>query len=741
MPSLQGVSVEDGELKMDIYEKHPLIYTSINSEDNELKIDTCVNFPVVEIVYDGDLLESFLKYTDDEKNLHELYGDCFARKVLAGGQLFIIDFNSATQTQVDILKFYLLSIYNSAKYSIEIQFNNLFPLDLLPKLITLDGEKINTHEKLTNWMNNLYRNRMVNIISYEDLISISQLKHNISFVDSDLETFKEKQPGVSNFKEKLSLDEWVGDAINNNLMTWTRDFNLFQGLIINKYDEIEISEKIPVNVIKIPIVNSNNTSYLKIIKPSTKFEFTLTSNNIFSIKNLSTFPFVKNSNKSYDGYNHIQVKCEKYEILLNMDNVKPTKEFEQVIEEALNSMKPLKALQDVFNEYGHLFPQRIILGRSLKNVTRNFSTFDDVNDNDKILESLNNLNIPYLLTQEGKIIEKNDLHNWIQNMNNHLEIIEFDDIIPLYKILKVNQQEKIDDILKNNYRIIMTGITDLTDLNHSNDNENYKRINFGLSLKSEDYEVFGSIISENNIKLEEVYVNFGLYDFNGFYAIIKKLEETSIDITKCYVSWVIIGKPSQLSIFSPNNRELQVDYIKKSIKLKSNEFNYDTIGTSFTLNKGYIVFAHINHSSIGNENNNIIKLVEWKENSIDFQIESAYNIQPNVSSPNSDSDHEDNDCLVNEVDLRICIISTNYKNLKIDNTNERNCSLDLIGHILNEKNFNGSLSNKSDENEVSVNIQNNDSIISQSLDIEPEPNDKGILSKIFLCYLIVWLII
>ncbi|CAB5199807.1 unnamed protein product [Rhizophagus irregularis] len=712
MPSLLGVTVKDGELKMNIYEGKPLVYMSINSGDNELKIDTCINFPVVEIVYNGNLLESFLNYTSDEKKLCELYGYYFARRVLVGGQLFIIDFNSATQTQVDILKFYLFCIYNSAKYSIEIKFSNLFTLDLLPKLITLDGERINTHEKLTNWMNKLYKKKMVNIISYGDLIPISQLKHNILLVDNDLETFKERQPGVSNFKEKLSLDEWVGNAVNNNLMTWARDFNLLQGLIINKYDEIEISKEIPVDVISIPNVNSNNESYLKIIKPSTKLEFTLTSNNIFSIKNLSTFPFIKNSDKSYDGYNYIQVKCEKYEILLNMDNVKPTKEFEQVIEEALNSMKPLKALQDVFNEYGHLFPQKIILGGSLKNVLQNLSTFGDVNNNDKIFESLNNLNIPYLLTQKGRIIEKNDLHKWIQNMNNHLEIIEFDSIIPLYKILKIEQKEKIDDILKDNYRIIMTGITDLTDLNNDSV-ENYKRINFGLSLESEDYEVFGLIISENSVKLEEIYVNFRLYDFNGFYAIIKRLEDTSVDITKCYVSWIVIGNPSQVSVFSPNNRELQVDYIKKSIKLLPDRFNYGsngTIDTSFTLHEGYTFFAHANLSSISYEPNNIVKLVEWKEKSINVQIESVYKIQ----SPNGDLDHEDDDCLENEVDLRICILSTNYKSLKVDSAKERLCPLELIGHFLNEENFNKSLFNESNKNEVSANIRNN----------QPEPDDK-----------------
>ncbi|CAB5179818.1 unnamed protein product [Rhizophagus irregularis] len=684
MPSIQEVTAEDGELKMNLYNGEPLVYTYINSKDNDLKLDNCIDFPVVEIIYNGNLLESFLEYTNDEK---KLYGDYLARKFLAGGKLFIKNFNLATPTQIDILKYYLLCVYQSVKYSTDIQFSNLFTLNLLPELVALDGEKINTHENLINWMNNLYQKEMIDIISYDNLISISQLRLNKSLVDSDLETFKEKQPGVVNFKEKLSLKKWVEDAVNDNLIIWTRNFGLFQGLIINNNDEIEISKKIPITIIKIPEANSINKSYLELIKPSTKLEFTLFSNHIFS-KNLSTFPFIKNSDRTYKGYNHVLVKCEKREILLNTDSIKPTKEFEQSIEKALNGMNPLKVLQDIFDEYGHLFPKRIVLGRYFKNILQDLSspnTFNDVNDYNKILETLDDLNISYLLTQNGRIIEKNDLHDWIQN-NDNLEIVKFDNIIPLYEILGIEQQRRIDDILKDNYRIIMTGVTDLKDLNNDDD-DHYKRIDFELSFESENYQVFGSIFSKNKSilkRLEEIYVNFGLYDFNGFYAIIKKIKETSIDITECYVSWVVIGKPSQLSVFSPSNRELQVYYIKKTIKLQpdNDKLNY-TFDSSFTLHEEYTIFVHANDLSISYEPNNIIKIVEWNERFINVQIESAYET--------ANSDHEDNDCLENEIDLHICILSTNCKYLKIDNAKEE-CPLNIVGYILDRENFNRSLS-------------------------------------------------
>ncbi|RGB25101.1 hypothetical protein C1646_772206 [Rhizophagus diaphanus] len=716
-PSEQAIIAENGELKIDLYEGQPLVYTYINSGDNNDKpLDICIIFPVAEMIYNGNLLDSYSNCMDVDEVLHELYGHFTARKFLVGSRLFIKDFNLATITQIDILKFYLYYVYHLSKCSTEIQFDDLFTLNLLPKIVTSDGEELDTHEKLTRWMNNLHQKKMIDIISYDNL---TPLQHNTSSIN-DLEIFNEKQPGIINFKEKLHLKEWVGDAMHNNLVSWIKDSQLFQGLLVNKNYKIVNSRKIVCDFIKIPEINLIDKFYLDVIKPITKLEQRLISHDIFSIKDLSSFPFIRSQSsnvKDYEGYNHILVKRKKYEILLNTDCVKPTKEFEQVIEAALNSMRPLKALQDIFNEYGHLFPQRIVLGKCLKNVVPDpFSsnTFGiATNDVNEIINLLNDLNISSFLTQKGKIIEKKDLHNWIQNTDNHLEIIEFDNNIPLYRILKAEQREKIVNILRDNSSVIMTGITDLKDLDNNNV-EHYKRINLNTSLESDNYEVFGSIILENNSKLEEFYVNFALFDFNGFYAIIKKSKETNIDVAKCYVSWIIIGKPSQLSVFSPKNRELQVDYIKKSIKLQSNEFNYDTIDTSFILHEGYTIFAHAIHLPISYEPNKIIKLVGWKERSIVIQVESAYKIKSNASSPNSD--HEDNDCLANEVDLHICILSTNYKSLKVDNAKERECPLDLRGHILNEKNFNRSLfNNESNKNEASINIQNNDSITSQSL--------------------------
>jgi hypothetical protein len=685
-PSKRAIFEEDGKLSVSLYNRQPIVYTGINKST-----EICINFPIAEVTYEGDdLLESFLNF---DENLNELYGHFFAKKTLIGGKLFIKSSNLTTSIQMDILKHYLFCAYNLVKYSIITQFNNLFALNILSKLETLNGEVLNTHEELAEWMNNLYRKKLnsqelinnlsqmkiVDIISYDSLISTSQLRHGIS----NYETYDERQPRVTSYEEKLSLEDWVGNATYDNLISWIIDFRLFHGLVTNQ-NEIEISKKIAIDFIKIPKVNLSDKSYLKMIRPSTTLKISLISNNIFSIEDLKSFPFIKCHSESYKDFDYILVKFECYEILLDEDNVKPTKILEQVIEKALDSMKPLENLQQIFDEYGHLFSRRIILGQSLRIILPHSSsnnTFENVGDVNGILKLLNDLNVSYLFTQKGENIKKHDLPNWIKDTNDNLEIIEFDEIIPLYNILTVEQQKMINDILNvfidpEKSRIIMTGTTDLKDL----DNDNvihYKCIDVDTSLENDNYEVFGSIVSENNVKLDNVCVNFGLYDFNGFYAIIKKSEVLDIDLKNYYVSWMIVGKPSQLSVFSPKNRDSQVNYFKESIELQSNQLNY-YVNTP-TLSEGYTIFVHAYDSPTNYEPNNILELVKWSKNSINFQITNLSQI--NLSEDDSSMETKN----VIKIDLNICILYGDYKNLKINNDDGKKCF--LIGHMLTKENY------------------------------------------------------
>ncbi|EXX75676.1 Rad53p [Rhizophagus irregularis DAOM 197198w] len=691
-PSKQAVFTEDGELNMSSYEEQPSVYTSINdhnsrinllnfnSDDNGVELheslrssDICINFPVSEITYTSDLSEIFSNFTDEEESLYEMYGHLVPRKILIGGKLFIDGLESVNSTQIDIFNSYLTRIHDSAKHKKEIQLNDSSALNFCPKIITTDGINLDTHEKLTDWMNNLYQDDTGEIISYNNLVPISQLKFDTKpFID-------EKQPGVANFKEKLTLENW---AQNSKYVRLVREFQLLKGLIIDQNFKLKTCGENAIDLINLPKVDSNDSNdkfYLEIVKPKSILEEILIDNNIFPTENnedISSFPFLKvlADNLSYEDKAYFLVKCERYNITLNRNNIKPSEKFKEDIDKALGDMKPLISLQKVFDKYGHFIPLNILLGKSLKNIIENLSNISEKIDLAlPVFESLKlhleAYNIKVLLTQKGDVIEENGLSEWIQNTKHDLEVIELNNIIPLYNILEVEQTRRIDTILnkQDKSRIIMTGTVDLKD----SDITKQIIVSVKPSLDNKNYEAFGSIVSKNNSKLDDIFVTFGSYENYEFSATIETSKNTNISIEECYIIWIIIGNPSELSVFCPNNREIQVDYFKESITLQRNDSSY-SIKTSRQLSQGSEIsincFKPIN-----------VKLTGWSKNGI----------QLNISDPNINSNHTQTDSDNINIDIAVCVSNSNHENSKV-NINGNKYSM---GCILTENNFLESMSN------------------------------------------------
>ncbi|POG65395.1 hypothetical protein GLOIN_2v1483159 [Rhizophagus irregularis DAOM 181602=DAOM 197198] len=535
------------------------------------------------------------RYSNNGVTLYEKYDHLFVRKVSVCDKLIIDDLKLATSTQTVLFKSLLTWAYSLVKYNKENPFTNPLFLDFFNRIrLTVNGEDLNSYDKFI-WMMNLYKNNIVDINSYNDLI----LRFNKS------SSINEKQLRASNFKVKLSFENWAGYA---NLIRWINENHLFQGLTIDELSELKLSKRMAINFTT--NVDSSNKFCMKMMKPTTKIEEFLTSNNIFSIEDIRSFPFIKEAiksgNISYKDY-------EKYSEITSY--ALPSEEFffKQAIEKALESMKPLMCLQNVFDEYEHFFPLNVVLGKSLKNISPNSSM--------SYTETLN-------LHSDSLSILTNG------NMDDSLETIEFDDIISSFDILEVEQKRKIEGILnrQNDLKIIMTGIEELKDLDVNN-TEHYKRINIKPSLEDENYKVFGSVISRNNLRLRDILISFELYDFNGFYAMIKTLNNTDIDIRECFILWMIIGNPSKLSVFSPRNRELQVYCFKGLITLQHNnscypiktpcqlsegelkKYSLNSIGHILTKNTEVIPFTKVVPliSEIENNFNEIVKLTQAAE--------------------------------------------------------------------------------------------------------------------------------
>ncbi|CAB4386359.1 unnamed protein product [Rhizophagus irregularis] len=151
------------------------------------------------------------RYSNNGVTLYEKYDHLFTRKVLACDKLFIDDLRSATSTQTELFKSLLTWAYSLVKYNKENPFANPLSLDFFHRIrLTLNEEDLNFYDKFI-WMMNLYKNNIIDVNSYNDLIPVSELRFSKS------SSINEKQLGASNFKVKLSFENWAGYA---NLIRW-----------------------------------------------------------------------------------------------------------------------------------------------------------------------------------------------------------------------------------------------------------------------------------------------------------------------------------------------------------------------------------------------------------------------------------------------------------------------------------------------------------------------------------------
>ncbi|PKB96779.1 hypothetical protein RhiirA5_434258, partial [Rhizophagus irregularis] len=134
-----------------------------------------------------------------------------------------------------------------------------------------------------------------------------------------------------------------------------------------------------------------------------------------------------------------------------------------------------------------------------------------------------------------------------------------------------------------------------------------------------------------------------------------------------------------LSVFSPKNRDCKVDHF--SITLQPNQSDYRIV-TPFSLSQGNTIFFNLHSTKF--EPKNGIKLINWSYNSIKIEM-----IKPTINVDESIKDYSALSVINNSPDNKIDIfsLSSNYKNLKVDNEKEDEISIVSIGHNLTKENF------------------------------------------------------
>ncbi|CAG8548417.1 13213_t:CDS:10 [Ambispora leptoticha] len=285
------------------------------------------------------------------------------------------------------------------------------------------------------------------------------------------------------------------------------------------------------------------------------------------------------------------IASEQLAIEIDIQTLKPTRKLSLAIDEALKSNAPIESLKLVLEDFGHFFPIKIILGNKLQRITQlnldenannmylanefdEFSNFNIDKSLEKWKENIQQFDSSYMIEMDGDPIDISQIHEWFEKISNQYSEwhIVKRVVKPLYEILDINQQRDIKSLFKKEERILMNNKTLISDCSTG-----YQRIDFDnqLKLKSNNYQLFGIIVSCDGEKLENVYMRFSLKTVYGFsvswhdFRANDKMTPDSLQ-TPHMLHWILIGRPSEIGYFDPMTRNISVKIGVTALKYTCN---------------------------------------------------------------------------------------------------------------------------------------------------------------------------
>ncbi|CAG8580458.1 7475_t:CDS:2 [Ambispora gerdemannii] len=286
---------------------------------------------------------------------------------------------------------------------------------------------------------------------------------------------------------------------------------------------------------------------------------------------------------------HSEIIVEKAQCEYDINYLKPTVKLSQAIDEALESNIPIESLNRVFEKYGHVISTKILFGDKLRSsvkfnddphilyddITQKFDKFSEID-----VTSLNKfVCFEHMLDMNDEPVEISRIPQWLENVSKKsLDWRVIRRVVaPLYKILDIKQQQKIENLYKKEDRVLMNNETLLNNIS-----KGYQRIVFDEPLKSNNFQIYGSIVTSDGEKLPEV-VEFSLKSNFGF-SVSWNEETVKAKYNRSFkLQWILIGCPSEIGYFDAKTRDISVKNgfteVKLMPKAAENNKNYSRLWT------------------------------------------------------------------------------------------------------------------------------------------------------------------
>ncbi|CAG8493781.1 15574_t:CDS:2, partial [Racocetra fulgida] len=556
--------------------------SNVSSNKDAEEISIRLHIPLIQVEYINskatdkfiEIIKEALNEKDQESiskaldNVFKKYGEFIAQSVDIGGALIVqpISHESLSQEDMENLKAHIYWTYDqimtgNPNVFDQVQFNNF-------KMMDANNQKIISEYGLEAWMKNFYDHKEGYVISYNRFVPVytlfdHELKQNLR---KYLEKFdenpinKEFISNMNNF-EKKNLNTWISRSPKIHLCDWVNNLHLRYGLTIQPC-KMGRGLEVAIKFIEIPDIRQYSNSYMRLLQPSSKREaFTLA--NCIKLDNVDV-PFLPEKliddsfHPIFDHKQNFEVHCffvlEQIELAINMDKIEPSEFLIEAVDKAMRDDFPFHSLQNVFNKFGYLWPQKIILGWSASRIYGSIRKVEEdylsLKRKDKyaiqplIMEKLKEWRdligksdeCTFFMDSNGKIVKDCDIYLQLQSFEDpytypeeyhklysQLQVVKLEDLVPLYKVLPKTTQDFVENIISDNIHIIMTGVAEI-----KRENQTYINIQFSRSLPDDNYEMFGNLVAIDMQRIPDVMIQFNLTNRHGCRATIHKLNKRHV---------------------------------------------------------------------------------------------------------------------------------------------------------------------------------------------------------------------
>ncbi|CAG8642656.1 21367_t:CDS:2 [Dentiscutata erythropus] len=558
--------------------------TNSNFSENDVKL----LIPILEITYVTTSVQS------------TSVGEFLFEKVLVGGALVIKNISEYSDDSLNQLKARIAWTINEFRWGHKNLFREAGELhwdhknsskeEKIVSIEDLSGNQLNDMKSLGKYIQQLYEFETSSVIAYEKVVPSyarfdAKKQQEIDLSKSCPDYFdKRLVPDISIYHTEIFMKDWLGkDNIYIQIPKWVKQYQLNHGLVINPTVLIP-SVKPAIELISEPSIKFiDSPKMLNISYVATQKDLFHKTNyaDIFSNSQslLDSIPFV-NFPIDTSPVNVIQCDIIYQQIQLTIieNEIKISNQLETAVTEALKTDNPYQEFEEIFKEYGQVFCLSFVMGERLsklsgfsyieqenlaKIISNEFKEITNCqnvfNEWKNFLSRFNMDSTRFDLPNGNSTVDINDINDidlrlrTVPENPNSWKVINRLQLIPMYKLLNDDLQKEIEILLSNEEKILMYGVSKL-----ENNKIRYYNVNFGFHLKSENYKIIGSIIS-NKLKRLDLDVRFQMLTVSGFSIIIdnKEMSKETAD-NDLMVHWLLIGNPLSVKYFSKTTRNMQI---------------------------------------------------------------------------------------------------------------------------------------------------------------------------------------